>query len=196
MLLRSLCRGPLPGGMTVLRNFDVIVLGAGAAGLMAAIEAGRRGRRVLLLEKSARPAEKIRIPGGGRCNFTNLHCSPANLLSQNPRFCVSALKRYTQQDFIARVDAAGIAWHEKTLGQLFCDGASQQIIDMLLADCAAAAVTLMAETTVSQVQKRGERFHLTTSRGAVEGESLDRKRVVSGKNVTGRVDPVGTRILK
>src|SRR3546814_1926434 len=120
--------------MTVLRNFDVIVLGAGAAGLMAAIEAGRRGRRVLLLEKSARPAEKIRISGGGRCNFTNLHCSPANFLSQNPRFCVSALKRYTQQDFIARVDAAGIAWHEKTLGQLFCDGASQQIIDMLLAD--------------------------------------------------------------
>ncbi|HEY9535948.1 MAG TPA: NAD(P)/FAD-dependent oxidoreductase [Kiloniellaceae bacterium] len=155
-----------------MRNFDVIVLGAGAAGLMAAIEAGRRGRRVLLLEKSARPAEKIRISGGGRCNFTNLHCSPANFLSQNPRFCVSALKRYTQQDFIARVDAAGIAWHEKTLGQLFCDGASQQIIDMLLADCAAAAVTLMAETTVSQVQKRGERFHLTTSRGAVEGESL------------------------
>src|SRR3546814_7047043 len=134
--------------------------------------AGRRGRRVLLLEKSARPAEKIRISGGGRCNFTNLHCSPANFLSQNPRFCVSALKRYTQQDFIARVDAAGIAWHEKTLGQLFCDGASRQIIDMLLADCAAAAVTLMAETTVSQVQKRGERFHLTTSRGAVEGESL------------------------
>src|SRR3546814_959042 len=117
------------------------------------------------LEKSARPAEKIRISGGGRCNFTNLHCSPANFLSQNPRFCVSALKRYTQQDFIARVDAAGIAWHEKTLGQLFCDGASQQIIDMLLADCAAAAVTLMAETTVSPVQKRGERFHLPTSRG-------------------------------
>src|SRR3546814_18443398 len=97
---------------------------------MAAIAAGRRGRRVLLLEKSARPAEKIRISGGGRCNFTNLHCSPANFLSQNPRFCVSALKRYTQQDFIARVHAAGLAWHEKTLGQLFFDGPYTQIIHL------------------------------------------------------------------
>src|SRR3546814_18109592 len=100
--------------MTVLRNFDVIVLGAGAAGLMAAIEAGRRGRRVLLLEKSARPAEKIRISDGGRCNFTNLHCSPANFLSQNPRFCVPELKRYTQKDFIAPVDENGrAAWRER-----------------------------------------------------------------------------------
>ena len=115
-----------------MKSFDVILLGAGAAGLMAAIEAGRRGHSVLVLEKAAKPAEKIRISGGGRCNFTNLHCAPANFLSQNPRFCVSALKRYTQRDVIARVEAAGIAWHEKTLGQLFCDGSSQQIIDMLL----------------------------------------------------------------
>ena len=155
-----------------MQHFDVIILGAGAAGLMAAIEAGRRGRRVLVLEKAAKPAEKIRISGGGRCNFTNLHCAPANFLSQNPRFCVSALKRYTQRDFIARIEAHGIAWHEKTLGQLFCDGASQQIIDMLLGDCAATGVTLQTETIVSQVERRGERFHLTTSRGAYDGASL------------------------
>src|SRR3546814_20893168 len=98
--------------MTVLRNFDVIVLGAGAAGLMAAIEAGRRGRRVLLLEKSARPAEKIRISGGGRCHFTTLHCSPANFLSQNPRFCVPELTRYPKPALIPRVDAAGLASSE------------------------------------------------------------------------------------
>lgn len=154
------------------RHFDVIILGAGAAGLMAAIEAGRRGRSVLLLEKAAKPAEKIRISGGGRCNFTNLHCSAANFLSANPRFCVSALQRYTQQDFIVRVEAAGIAWHEKTLGQLFCDGPSQQIIDMLLGDCAAAGVALQTETTVTQVERQGERFRLATSRGAYESASL------------------------
>jgi len=158
--------------MNLLPSFDVIILGAGAAGLMAAIEAGRRGRSVLLLEKAAKPAEKIRISGGGRCNFTNLHCAPANYLSNNPRFCVSALKRNTQRDFIARVEAAGIAWHEKTLGQLFCDGASQQIIDMLLRDCAAAGVTLQTETQTTNVERRGGRFHLTTSRGDYDGAAL------------------------
>ena len=155
-----------------MRSFDVIVLGAGAAGLMAAIEAGRRGRSVLVLEKSKKPAEKIRISGGGRCNFTNLHCSPANFLSANPRFCVSALKRYTQQDFIARIEAAGISWHEKTLGQLFCDGSAQQIIEMLLNDCAAAGVVLQTETTALRVEKQAERFHLTTERGEVSCTSL------------------------
>src|SRR3546814_14991421 len=134
--------------MTVLRNFDVIVLGAGAAGLMAAIEAGRRGRRVLLLEKSARPAEKVRISGGGRCNFTNLHCSPANFLSQNPHFCVSALKRYTQRAFLMRIEAAGIAWHEKTLGQLFCNGSSRQLIPLLTGDAASAGVVLQTEAAL------------------------------------------------
>ncbi|MGF1594869.1 MAG: NAD(P)/FAD-dependent oxidoreductase [Kiloniellaceae bacterium] len=155
-----------------MRSYDVIILGAGAAGLMAAIEAGRRGRSVLVLEKSAKPAEKIRISGGGRCNFTNLYCSPANFLSENPRFCVSALKRYTQHDFIARVEAAGIAWHEKTLGQLFCDGASQQIIDMLLGDGAAAGVALQTEAMTGTVEKRGDRFHLTTERGDFDCASL------------------------
>jgi hypothetical protein len=158
--------------MNLLPSFDVIILGAGAAGLMAAIEAGRRGRSVLLLEKAAKPAEKIRISGGGRCNFTNLYCAPANYLSNNPRFCVSALKRNTQRDFIARVEAAGIAWHEKTLGQLFCDGSSQQIIDMLLRDCAAAGVTLQTETQTTNVERRGGRFHLTTSRGDYHGAAL------------------------
>lgn len=139
---------------------------------MAAIEAGRRGRSVLVLEKAVKPAEKIRISGGGRCNFTNLNCAPANYLSNNPRFCVSALKRYSQQDFLARVEAAGIAWHEKTLGQLFCDGSAQQIIDMLLNDCEAAGVELITETTVTQVEKRQARFHVATDQGDFDCASL------------------------
>ncbi|HMA16121.1 MAG TPA: NAD(P)/FAD-dependent oxidoreductase [Kiloniellaceae bacterium] len=161
-----------PAEIFVSRSFDVIILGAGAAGLMAAAEAGKRGRSVLVLEKAAKPAEKIRISGGGRCNFTNLQCSPANFLSRNPRFCVSALKRFTQRDFLARVEAAGIAWHEKTLGQLFCDGASQQIIDMLLKDCAAAGVTLLTEAAVTQAEKRGARFHLATTLGDFDCTAL------------------------
>ena len=153
-------------------SFDVIILGAGAAGLMAAIEAGKRGRSVLVLEKSAKPAEKVRISGGGRCNFTNLHCTPASFLSQNPRFCVSALKRYTQRDFLALVEARGIAWHEKTLGQLFCDGSSQQIIDLLLGACAAVGVLLQTEATTLHVEKRDARFHLATDCGAYDAASL------------------------
>jgi hypothetical protein len=155
-----------------LRSFDVIILGAGAAGLMAAIEAGKRGRSVLVLEKSAKPAEKVRISGGGRCNFTNLHCTPASFLSQNPRFCVSALKRYTQRDFLALVEARGIAWHEKTLGQLFCDGSSQQIIDLLLGACAAAGVLLQTEATTLHVEKRDDRFHLAADCGEYDAASL------------------------
>src|SRR3954454_16408119 len=110
-------------------SHDGIILGAGAAGLMCAGVAARRGRSVLVLEQARAPGEKIRISGGGRCNFTNLHASPANFLSKNPRFCNSALAGYTQRDFIALVEAYGITWHEKTLGQLFCDGSSRQIID-------------------------------------------------------------------
>jgi hypothetical protein len=155
-----------------LPSFDVIILGAGAAGLMAAIEAGKRGRSVLVLEKSAKPAEKVRISGGGRCNFTNLHCTPASFLSQNPRFCVSALKRYTQRDLLALVEAHGIAWHEKTLGQLFCDGSSQQIIDLLLGACAAAGVLLQTEATTLHVEKRDDRFHLAADCGEYDAASL------------------------
>ena len=123
-------------------HWDVVVLGAGAAGLFCAIEAARRGRRVLVLDHARAPGEKIRISGGGRCNFTNLHIAPERFLSQNPRFALSALRRYTQHDFIARIDRAGIAWHEKTLGQLFCDGSARQIVDMLVRDLAQAGGTL------------------------------------------------------
>ena len=112
-------------------RYDVMILGAGAAGLMCAAVAGGRGHQALLLEQARHPGEKIRISGGGRCNFTNLHTAPANFLSANPRFCHSALSGYTQRDFMALVESHGIAYHEKTRGQLFCDGSSQQIIDML-----------------------------------------------------------------
>lgn len=119
---------------------------------MCAIEAGKRGRRVLVLDHAERPAEKIRISGGGRCNFTNLLCGPNNFLSQNPHFCKSALSRFTQHDFIALVNKHGIAWHEKTLGQLFCDGRSQQIIDMLLRECSDAGVDIRVSTAVLSVE--------------------------------------------
>src|SRR5271163_1802443 len=117
-----------------METFDVIVIGAGAAGMMCAIEAGKRGRRVLVVDHAKAAGEKIRISGGGRCNFTNLHSGPAAFLSQNPRFCISALKRYTPADVIARIERHGVAWHEKTLGQLFCDGSARQIVDLLLAE--------------------------------------------------------------
>ena len=116
-------------------NYDVIILGAGGAGLMCAAEAGKRGRSVLVLDHAKVPGEKIRISGGGRCNFTNLHCSPANFLSENPRFCISALKTYTQTDFISMVERHKIPFHEKTLGQLFCDNSALNITQMLLREC-------------------------------------------------------------
>ena len=116
-------------------GYDAIILGAGAAGLMCAAQAAGRGRRVLLVEQADQPGKKILISGGGRCNFTNIHTAPDRYLSANPHFAKSALSRYTPQDFIALVDAYGIAWHEKTLGQLFCDGSARQIVAMLLAEC-------------------------------------------------------------
>ncbi|MEI7791662.1 MAG: FAD-dependent oxidoreductase, partial [Alphaproteobacteria bacterium] len=123
-------------------KWDVVVIGAGAAGMMCAAVAGQRGRRVLVLESSKAPGEKIRISGGGRCNFTNLGASPTQFLSANPHFCISALSRYTQQAFIALVTRHRIGWHEKTLGQLFCDGSAGQIVDMLLDEMAKAGVQL------------------------------------------------------
>ncbi|WP_068297231.1 NAD(P)/FAD-dependent oxidoreductase [Pararhodobacter sp. CCB-MM2] len=149
--------------------WDVIVLGAGAAGLMAGIEAGRRGRRVLVLDHARAPGEKIRISGGGRCNFTNLQIAPECFLSQNPRFALSALRRYTQHDFIARIDRAGIAWHEKTLGQLFCDGSARQVVDMLVRDLAEAGGELRLGVGVTGV-KPG--FTVETDQGPLKAGSV------------------------
>jgi predicted Rossmann fold flavoprotein len=144
---------------------DVVVIGAGAAGMMCAATAGARGRSVLVLEAARAPGEKIRISGGGRCNFTNRHATPAQFLSGNPHFCISALSRYTPADFIALVDRHGIAWHEKTLGQLFCDGSATQIIAMLLDEMKNAAAELRLGTMVQTVEKTGRGFCLTLSRG-------------------------------
>ncbi|WP_417812156.1 NAD(P)/FAD-dependent oxidoreductase [Thalassospira alkalitolerans] len=150
-----------------MKKIDVLVIGAGAAGLMCAIEAGKRGRSVVVVDHSEKPAEKIRISGGGRCNFTNLHASPENFLSQNKRFCVSALKRYTQYDFLELVNHYNIAWHEKTLGQLFCDDSSFQIIDMLLDECDAADAELRMNTEISNIIRRDDAgFDVTTRTGA------------------------------
>lgn len=122
--------------------FDAIILGAGAAGLMCAIEAGKRGRRVVVLERADRAGKKILISGGGRCNFTNLHCHPENFHSSNPHFAKSALARYQPSDFIALVEKHGIAYHEKTLGQLFCDRSAQDILNLLEAECRTPASKL------------------------------------------------------
>jgi predicted Rossmann fold flavoprotein len=148
-----------------LNGYDVVILGAGAAGLMCAGVAGQRGRSVLLLEQARNPGEKIRISGGGRCNFTNLHTSPANFLSDNPRFCNSALSGYTQRDFMARVEAYGIAYHEKTRGQLFCDGSSRQIIDMLLEECRKARAQLRLGARISAISKGESGFVVVTDQG-------------------------------
>jgi predicted Rossmann fold flavoprotein len=154
-----------------VNQYDVIVIGAGAAGLMAASQAGKRDRSVLLLEHTNKIGEKIRISGGGRCNFTNLGASPKNYLSQNPHFAIAALKRYTQHDFINLVESYKIAYHEKTLGQLFCDGSSQQIINMLVEECNKGGVKIMLDTTISHVS-RPERFTVQTSQGNFSSESL------------------------
>lgn len=155
-----------------MQNIDVLIIGAGAAGLMCAIEAGKRGRSVLVIDHAKRAADKIRISGGGRCNFTNLHTSPANYLSQNPRFAVSALKRFTQHDFIALVDKHRIGWHEKTLGQLFCDDSAQQIIDMLLGLCQQAGVRIELQTSITSLSRPDDRFTIGTSRDTVRAQSV------------------------
>jgi predicted Rossmann fold flavoprotein len=148
-----------------MSQFDVAIIGAGAAGMMAAIEAGKRGRKVLIVDHARSPGEKIRISGGGRCNFTNIHTRPDRFLSRNPRFAISALARYTPADFIKLVERYGIAWHEKTLGQLFCDGSSQQIINLLTAEMAHAGVTLQLGTSLEQVEKTETGFRLSLSSG-------------------------------
>lgn len=154
-----------------MKHWDVCIIGAGAAGLMCAIEAGRRGRRVILLDHSAKPAEKIRISGGGRCNFTNLDIRPERFLSQNPHFAKSALSRYTQFDFIDKVATHNIPYHEKTLGQLFCDTSAKDIINMLLTELRDAGVELKLNTTVSALSKTNE-FTLDTSAGALSADAV------------------------
>ena len=159
-------RNPPPNG------YDVIILGAGAAGLMCAAVAGRRGHQVLLLEQARNPGEKIRISGGGRCNFTNLYTSPANFLSDNPRFCHSALSGYTQRDFMTLVETYGIAYHEKTRGQLFCDGSSRQIIDMLLEECRKARAQLRLAARISAVSKDEDGLVVVSDQGEFRCRSL------------------------
>ena len=153
-------------------NFDVVIIGAGAAGLMCAIEAGKRGRRTLLLDHSSKLAETIRISGGGRCNFTNLYTAPEAFLSSNPHFCKSALRQYTQHDFIALVDAHKIAYHEKKLGQLFCDGSAQNIIDMLQAECVRNGVEISMQTSIKSVEGTADGFRVTTDKEQIETSSL------------------------
>ncbi|QHQ37360.1 aminoacetone oxidase family FAD-binding enzyme [Algicella marina] len=164
-----------------MEKWDCIVIGAGAAGMFAAIEAGRRGRRVLVLDHARAPGEKIRISGGGRCNFTNIFCEPERFISANPRFATSALKRFTASDFVARVEAEGIAYHEKTLGQLFCDSSARDIIDMLMRDMSDAGVVLRLGQNVS--------VPVCTERGfliRVEGQELECETTVvatGGKSI-------------
>ena len=152
-------------------HFDVVVIGGGAAGLMCALTAGGRGRRVALLEHGERVGKKIEISGGGRCNFTNLGATAANYLSERPEFCKSALARYSPWDFVAMVERHGIAYHEKTLGQQFCDGSAREIIAMLLAECAEAGVSVRCGVRVERVEK-AERFRLETTRGAMTCDAL------------------------
>ena len=151
--------------------FDVVVLGAGAAGLMCALRAGQRGRKVLLLDHAEKVGKKILISGGGRCNFTNLDARPEAFLSNNPHFCKSALARYTQHDFIELVEKHRIAWHEKTLGQLFCDGSARQIVAMLLDECVAAGVDVRVAHRVTKVEK-ADRFSIATDHGDFSAAAL------------------------
>ena len=153
-------------------DFDAIIIGGGAAGLMCAIEAGHRGRRVLVLERAERCGKKILMSGGGRCNFTNLHVEPERYVGSNPHFHKSALARYTQWDFIARVEAHGIAYHEKELGQLFCDGSSKQIVAMLLEECAHAGVRIEVNAEATRVERGTDGFNLTTTLGPLTCRAL------------------------
>ena len=155
-----------------METFDVVVVGAGAAGMMCAIEAGKRGRRVLVVDHAKAAGEKIRISGGGRCNFTNINTSPLNFISTNPRFAKGPLRRYSARDFVALVDRHGIAWHEKTLGQLFCDDSATQIVALLLAEMRTAGVQLRLATSVSGVTRTATGFQLGLPGGPVACSSL------------------------
>ena len=157
--------------IAVNKNYDAIVVGAGAAGLMAAIQAGKHGKKILLIEATDKIGEKIRISGGGRCNFTNLYTSPKNYLSDNQYFAISALSRYTQHDFIDLVKSYKIAYHEKVLGQLFCDGSATQIINMLIEECKQGGVEILLNCSISAVSK-SEEFYIETNLGNFHRKSL------------------------
>ena len=145
----------------MIEKYDVIIIGAGAAGMMSAIEAGKRERKVLLIDHAKKIGEKIRISGGGRCNFTNIYTQPSKFISKNPKFVISALKQYTQNDFIDLIKKHNIKFHEKKLGQLFCDDSAQQIIDMLLLECKMANVVLKKETVIENVDKQEDKYFIT-----------------------------------
>ncbi|KQZ93929.1 hypothetical protein ASD64_03270 [Mesorhizobium sp. Root157] len=153
-------------------SVDVLIIGAGAAGMMCAIEAAGRGRQVLVIDHARSAGEKIRISGGGRCNFTNIHAAPKNFLSQNPHFCISALKRYTQHDFVALVKSHGIAFHEKTLGQLFCDGSAMQVIQLLLDEMKRHGAMLRLNTRVETIERASDGFVVKLEDGPVHCASL------------------------
>nr|WP_199869018.1 NAD(P)/FAD-dependent oxidoreductase [Pseudomonas sp. CFBP 13719] len=155
-----------------VRSTPVIIIGAGAAGLMCALSAAQRGREVLLIDHANKPGKKILMSGGGRCNFTNMYTEPANFLSQNPHFCKSALARYTQWDFIALVAKHEVPYHEKKLGQLFCDNKSSDILGLLLAECDSAGVELRMDTSVQSIEKTADGYRLQTSLGLLACQSL------------------------
>ena len=155
-----------------MEQFDAVIIGAGAAGLFCAAQAGQAGLRVLLLDNGKKPGRKILMSGGGRCNFTNLYVEPAAYLSANPHFCKSALARYTQWDFIDLVGKYGIAWHEKTLGQLFCDDSAQQIVDMLVAECEKGNVTLRLRSEVLSIERDEQGYLLTLNGDSVRTPKL------------------------
>lgn len=156
-----------------MERFDTVIIGAGAAGMFCAAQAGQAGSRVLLIDNGKKPGRKILMSGGGRCNFTNLYVEPAAYLSQNPHFCKSALARYTQWDFIDLVGKHGIAWHEKTLGQLFCDDSAQQIVDMLVDECEKGNVTMRLRSEILSVERDGDDFILE-----LNGMSVGTKKLV------------------
>ncbi|MCC8365299.1 NAD(P)/FAD-dependent oxidoreductase [Xenorhabdus sp. PB61.4] len=155
-----------------MEKFDVVIIGAGAAGLFCAAQAGQSGLSVLVLDNGKKAGRKILMSGGGRCNFTNMYAEPAAFLSANPHFCKSALARYTQWDFIDLVQRHGIAYHEKTLGQLFCDDSAQQITDLLLKECEAGQVTIRLHSEVTQIEKNEQEFEITASGKKVSAHSL------------------------
>ncbi|MGZ4992255.1 MAG: aminoacetone oxidase family FAD-binding enzyme, partial [Methylobacter sp.] len=155
-----------------MTDTDVIIIGAGASGLMCAIEAGKRGRKVLVLDHANKAGKKILMSGGGRCNFTNYSVEPSNYISHNPHFCKSALSRYTQWDFLALIGKYRIPFHERDHGQLFCDESAKDILDMLLTECNKADVIVRLNTRIESVDRLADRFHIKTGNGNFTGQSL------------------------